>query len=288
MAGVSPEKLIERLASGKPVPAVVLLGTDHYLREMCRNKIVETCVPESARDWAVTRISARDAGWDEILGRAQTLPMLAPRQVLIVEEAESVEKLGEKARDAVLETLGAYFDSPAPFTVLLLEASSLDGRQRFFKLLSEKALIAELVSGEIVRPWMASPGAGATIRTVLPLAIWRTHTLCSPSSVCTYATYLPSGDSVASSALPVLVSAVIVSWGDAAGAGGEAAPRRNMKSAAPSATTAMTPAPIARVRQTRPSPPLTVDPVRTDSAVNSPESSDAFSSSRSFRRSFAV
>lgn len=147
MAGVSPEKLIERLASGKPVAAVVLLGTDYYLREMCRNKIIETCVPESARDWAVARLSARSAGWDEILGRAQTLPMLAPRQVIVVEEAESVEKLGEKARDEVLESLGTYFESPAPFTVLLLEAASLDGRQRFFKLLSEKALIAELTIG---------------------------------------------------------------------------------------------------------------------------------------------
>jgi len=147
MASVSPEKLLERLASGKPIAAVVLLGTDHYLREMCRNNIIEACVPESARDWAVARLSARDAGWDEIIGRAQTLPMLAPRQVLIVEEAESVEKLGEKARDEVLAMLGGYFESPAPFTVLLLEATALDGRQRFFKLLSEKALIAELTIG---------------------------------------------------------------------------------------------------------------------------------------------
>jgi DNA polymerase-3 subunit delta len=147
MAGVSPDKLIERLASGKPIAAVVLLGTDHYLREMCRNKIVEACVPESARDWAVVRLSARSAGWYEILGRAQTLPMLAPRQVIIVEEAESVEKLGEKARDEALAMLTSYFESPAPFTVLLLEAAALDGRQRFFKLLSEKALIAELTIG---------------------------------------------------------------------------------------------------------------------------------------------
>jgi DNA polymerase III subunit delta len=147
MAGVSTDKLIERLAGGQSIAAVVLLGTDHYLREMCRNKIIETCVPESARDWAVTRLSARAAGWDEILGRAQTLPMLAPRQVLIVEEAESVEKLGEKAREEVLEILGQYFESPAPFTVLLLEAAALDRRQRFFKLLSEKALIAELTIG---------------------------------------------------------------------------------------------------------------------------------------------
>jgi len=147
MAAISPEKLIERLAAGKPVAAVVLVGSDHYLREMCRNKIVETCVAESARDWALTRLSARDAGWSEILGRAETMPMMSPRQVVVVEEAESVEKLGEKAREEALEMLAKYFDSPAPFTVLLLEASALDGRQRYFKLLSEKGLIVELSIG---------------------------------------------------------------------------------------------------------------------------------------------
>jgi DNA polymerase III subunit delta len=147
MAAISPEKLIDRLATGQPVAAIVLVGTDHYLREMCRNKIIDACVPENVRDWAVTRCSPREAGWADILCRAETMPMMAPRQVLIVEEAESVEKLGEKARDEALEMLAKYFESPAPFTVLLLEAASLDGRQRFFKLLSERGLIVELSIG---------------------------------------------------------------------------------------------------------------------------------------------
>jgi DNA polymerase-3 subunit delta len=145
MPALSPEKIVERLASGKPVAAVVLVGTDHYLREMCRNKIVDVCVPAELRDWAIGRVSAREAGWAEIIGRAETMPMMAPRQVLIVDDAESLEKLGEKSRDEALEMLAKYFESPAPFTVLLLEATSLDGRQRFFKLLSEKGLIVELV-----------------------------------------------------------------------------------------------------------------------------------------------
>jgi len=129
MASTSPEKLLEQLARGKAIGALLLLGTDHYLREMCRNRIIETCVPEAARDWAVARLSARDAGWDEILQRAETLPMLAPRQVIVVEDVESVEKLGEKSRDEIIEALEKYLSSPAPFTILVLEASELDGRQ---------------------------------------------------------------------------------------------------------------------------------------------------------------
>jgi len=147
MAQASPEKLLEQLARGKAIGAVLLLGTDHYLREMCRNRIIETCVPEAARDWALARLSARDAGWDEILQRAETLPMLAPRQVIVVEDVESVEKLGEKSREEIIDALEKYLSSPAPFTVLVLEASELDGRQKFRKLLGEKALVVELTIG---------------------------------------------------------------------------------------------------------------------------------------------
>src|ERR1700722_661003 len=108
------DKLVSSLAQGKPVPAIVLLGTDSYLREMCRTKIVDACVPEAARAWAVARVSAREAGWDEILQRAQMLPMLSPRQVIIVDGAESVEKLGDKARRQILGVLGEYLESASP------------------------------------------------------------------------------------------------------------------------------------------------------------------------------
>jgi DNA polymerase III subunit delta len=126
---------------------VVLLGSDSYLLDMCRRKIVNAFVPDGLREWAVTKISARESGWDEVVGRAQMLPMLAQQQVVFVEDAASVERLGEKAREDVLEVLGNYLDSPAPFTTLVIEADALDGRLKFFKMLSEKALIVELTIG---------------------------------------------------------------------------------------------------------------------------------------------
>jgi DNA polymerase-3 subunit delta len=147
MADVSPEKLIARLASGKPVPAVVLLGTDHYLRDLCRKQIVEACVPEGAREWAVARVRGDGDGWNEALERVQTMPMLAPKQVIIVEDAELIEKLGDDSRDEILGALGKYLDSPALFSVLLIQAEALDRRQRFYKVLAEKALIVELTIG---------------------------------------------------------------------------------------------------------------------------------------------
>jgi DNA polymerase III delta subunit len=147
MANSSPDKLLERLAKGKPIPAIILLGDDHYLRDLCRTKIVEASVPPDARDWAVVRMSARESGWDEILARAQMLPMFAPRQVILVDDAGTVERLGEKSREQVIAALDKYFAEPSPLTTLVLEAASLDGRQRFCKLLKDKALCVELTIG---------------------------------------------------------------------------------------------------------------------------------------------
>jgi DNA polymerase III subunit delta len=147
MPEVSPEKLLERLARGKAIGAVVLKGTDPYLRDMCRKSIVETFVPEGSREWAVTRISAREFGWEEILQRAGTLPMFAPRQVILVEDAESMEKLGENNRNEALKALEEYLDAPSPVTVMVLQATALDGRQKFSKLLDEKALVVPLTIG---------------------------------------------------------------------------------------------------------------------------------------------
>jgi DNA polymerase-3 subunit delta len=147
MPAASPDELLHRLPHGKFPAAIVLHGTDHYLRAMCRNKIIEAVVPEAARDWAVTRVSARDASWDEILGLAQMRPMLADRQVLVIDGAEHVEELGDKSRDLILAAIEKYLNSPAPFTVLVIEATSLDGRQKFSKLLNNKALFVTLTIG---------------------------------------------------------------------------------------------------------------------------------------------
>jgi DNA polymerase-3 subunit delta len=149
VSSTSPDKLLAQLAKGKPVPAIVLLGTDSYLLDMCRKRIADAYVPDPGlRDWALSRMSARESGWPDVVGRAQMLPMLAQLQVVFVEDVASVERLSEKGRDEIVEILSSYLDQPAPFTVLVLEMKSMDERLKFSKLLAQKALIVELELGE--------------------------------------------------------------------------------------------------------------------------------------------
>jgi DNA polymerase-3 subunit delta len=135
------EELLDRLTKGKPLPAILLHGADSFLREICRNKIIETYVEESTREWAVARFSADDDPVASVLGQAQMLPMLAPRQVIVWNEIEALERLGDEARDKVVDEIEAYLKNPAPFTVLVLEAEKLDERMRIFKSLSSNALV---------------------------------------------------------------------------------------------------------------------------------------------------
>ena len=138
----------DRLQKGKPVPAVLLLGDEPYLRDECRALLIDKYVAEPARTWAVSRFSAGRGEVKDAMDQAQTLPMLSPRQLVFLEDAEAIEKLGEKARDAAVESLEAYLENPAPFTTLVLEASSLDQRMRLAKLLADRSLVVEVGLGE--------------------------------------------------------------------------------------------------------------------------------------------
>jgi DNA polymerase III subunit delta len=148
MAQVSPQEMLARLGKGKPVAAVLLLGEEPYLRDACRAQLIEKFVPEAARTWAVSRYSADRGETQEALEQAQSLPMLAPKQVVFLEDVDAVEKLGEKNREAAIAQLEEYLQNPAPFTTLVLEASGLDQRMKLAKLLMDKALVVSVELGD--------------------------------------------------------------------------------------------------------------------------------------------
>jgi DNA polymerase III subunit delta len=150
MARMSLEELRQRLDKDKAIPALLLLGDEPYLRDACRAALIEKFVPDAARTWAVSRFSAERGETRGALDQAQTLPMLSSRQVVFLEEAEAIERLGEKAREETLERIVAYLQDPAPFTVLVIEAEKLDMRMLLGKKLAELTLVVEVGLSERV------------------------------------------------------------------------------------------------------------------------------------------
>lgn len=108
-----------------------------------------------------TSASQRDQMISAILGTARTLPMMAPRRVVLVHEAErllSPKKgrddeaqpalpgtgKGRKARAvSPQEALEQYFASPEPMTTLVFVAGPLDAGRRLVKLLRKHAAVVD-------------------------------------------------------------------------------------------------------------------------------------------------
>jgi DNA polymerase III subunit delta len=148
MPRISAQELLDKLAKAKTIPAILLLGEEAYLRNLCRELLIQKNVPEAARSWAVSRYSAGRGETQAALDQAQTMAMLSPLQVVFLEDAETIEALGEKNREQTVASLTAYLENPSPFTTLVLEAARIDQRMKLGKILAEKALVVECGLGE--------------------------------------------------------------------------------------------------------------------------------------------
>jgi DNA polymerase-3 subunit delta len=166
MPTVSGESLIARLTKSKAGPSILLLGKDAYLRDVFRERVIETSIDPAARGWAVSPFSADEGELGQALAQARTVPMLARRQVVIVTQVEALEQMAEERREAETQDLAGYLSDPAPFTVLILEAGGLDQRTKLAKLLLEKALVvaAELPEDPHERARTATMLAGQMAR----------------------------------------------------------------------------------------------------------------------------
>lgn len=156
MPPMNLDQFKQRLQKAKPIPALLLLGDEPYLRDSCRAELIDKYVPEAARAWAVSRFSAARGDLQAALDQCQTLPMLSTQQVVFLEDAETLEKLGDKVREEAIESLDAYLQNPAPFTVLVIEAEKLDMRMLLGKKLADLALVVEVSLGERVENRVAA------------------------------------------------------------------------------------------------------------------------------------
>src|SRR5467141_2006591 len=148
MARLSPEELLGRLEKGKPIPAILLLGEEPYLRDACRTLLIERFVAEASRTWAVSRYSAGRGETQAALDQAQTMAMLSPQQVVFLEDTEAIEKLAEKT--LVVECgLGEKVEERLAAATTLARAIAKEEGVEFEKGAAED--LAEFVAADLMR-----------------------------------------------------------------------------------------------------------------------------------------
>jgi DNA polymerase-3 subunit delta len=160
---MKPAEVRKHIKAGETAPIYVLEGDDLQSRHDLAVEFTGL-VDEGLQAFNVqtfyaneaTNATARDQLIGDLLSAARTLPMMAPRRVLLVHEAERLlsprkgkddEELpaaapaGKRKKSLTpLEELEEYVQSPEPLTTMVFVAGALDANRRLVRLIRKHAV----------------------------------------------------------------------------------------------------------------------------------------------------
>ena len=142
----------KQIKAGDADPIYLLQGEDDIEKAGLAHEF-EELVEEGLRAFNVERIHTGEISNGDkmasavaaLVTAARTLPMMAPRRVVIVLQAQSllVPKRESDAATRALEELEDLLKNPDPQTTLVMVAGTLDKRSRIYKLLAKVATLVE-------------------------------------------------------------------------------------------------------------------------------------------------
>jgi DNA polymerase-3 subunit delta len=142
----------KQIKSGNTDPLYLLLGEDDVEKSALAAEFAEI-VDEGLRAFNVERVHAGEMtsgdrlldGVAALVSAVRTLPMMVPRRVVTVTQAEVLltPKRESEAAARAHELLEALIKQPELQTTLLFVAGSIDKRSRMYKLLLKHATVVE-------------------------------------------------------------------------------------------------------------------------------------------------
>ena len=152
MGILTPAAVRKQIQAGTPDAIYLILGEDEVEKAGLASEFAEL-VDEGLRAFNVERIHAGDLttgdrladGVAGLVAAVRTLPMMVPRRVVTVLQAETLiaPKRESDAATRALEQFEELIKRPEPQTTLVLVATSVDKRGRMFKLLQKEASVVE-------------------------------------------------------------------------------------------------------------------------------------------------
>lgn len=127
------EKSIE---SESFAPLYFFFGEEPYLIQQAVNYLKACAVSASTVDFNFTSYYAADANITQVGDEVETLPMMAPRRMVILKEIQDLT-------DKEWSQLENLFITPVETTVFVLVGTKIDKRKKFFRILSEQAVTVE-------------------------------------------------------------------------------------------------------------------------------------------------
>jgi DNA polymerase-3 subunit delta len=136
--------LRKQIASGQTSPIYALVGADDVEKSAVAGEFAEM-VDEGLRAFNFDRLYGGELKASRLIDDAKTLPVMAPRRVIVVLEAEKLlaPKRESKAADAEQARLEEFLAAPPVHTTLVFVCGALDMRRRVIKLLLKEAQVVD-------------------------------------------------------------------------------------------------------------------------------------------------
>jgi DNA polymerase-3 subunit delta len=140
----TPAALRKQIAAGSTAPLCVLTGDDDAEKSAVAAEFADM-VDEGLRAFNVDRLYGAETKVDDLVQAASTLPMMAPRRIVIVLEAERllIPKRESKAAEEEQERLEAFIADPPPHATVVFVCGPLDQRRRVVKRLLAEATVVD-------------------------------------------------------------------------------------------------------------------------------------------------
>jgi len=144
MPALTAVALRKQLASGETSPLYALVGADALEKAAVATEFAEM-VDEGLRAFNVERMYGGEMSVNDLVDAASTLPMMVPRRVVIVLEAEKLlmPKRESNAAEAEQERLEAFLDAPPDHSTVVFVCGALDNRRRVVKQLMKQAQVVD-------------------------------------------------------------------------------------------------------------------------------------------------
>jgi DNA polymerase III delta subunit len=148
----TPADVRKQIQSGETDPVYLLQGEDDVEKAALASEFA-ALVDEGLAAFNVERVHA--GGWTsgdalvegigQLIASARTLPMMSPRRIVIVSQAEAMLQPKRESKDGerALEDLQTLLDRPEPMTTLVLVADALDKRTRMYNALKKSATLVD-------------------------------------------------------------------------------------------------------------------------------------------------
>jgi len=137
---IATAALRTQLAASETGPLYALVGGDDVEKSAVAAEFA-AMVDEGLRAFNVERMYGGEMKVSDLVDSASTLPMMVPRRVVIVHEAEKlfIPKRESKASEEELQRLEEFLESAPPHSTVVFVCGGLDMRRRAVKRLMSQA-----------------------------------------------------------------------------------------------------------------------------------------------------